>query len=331
MPKTKASFFMIAATLITVVVLFVLPITPKIPVTTAVIQRGDLMIHQSLEGVIGFSDEQWCLSPLEGQVAQIYVRQGQTVGQGEALLKLDSRAEEQALQQLEQALYGQEQTLQAVQGPQEALRAAFAQGQLAVEQKRQELLLRIEAKTVRAARSGTVGQVYATQGAYVAQATPVCNLRGDRAEIWASQRVQESSNLQVGMRALVTVGSRQVLSTLSGFDPPQRDVATGLYMQTLHFRVEEDGSWLMGRVGESVEIELITRVEQAVALAPLAAISADNSLWILKGDQVTAAQVDPQQRNEDFVRVPEAWIGEKVVLLPDEAALYAGCMVKESK
>ncbi len=70
MPKTKASFGMIAVTLCTVTVMFVLPITPKIPVSTAVIERGNLVMAQSLEGRVGYGDQQVCGAPLAGRAAK---------------------------------------------------------------------------------------------------------------------------------------------------------------------------------------------------------------------------------------------------------------------
>ncbi|MEA5014646.1 MAG: biotin/lipoyl-binding protein [Candidatus Limiplasma sp.] len=332
MPKTKASFGMIAVTLCTVVVMFVLPVTPKIPVSTAVVERGNLVIAQSLEGRVGYGDEQVCVAPLAGQVAQVNVRQGQAVRKGDVLLRLDTAWEEQALSGLEQAVYGQNQALESVQLAGEAMKAVWLQNQLSLQAQMREITLAIEAKTLRASADGVVGQVYVGAGDYAPALSPMLSVRGSQLELSARQRAQESMALQVGMRAVVYAqGEQRAVVTLSSFDAPALDTATGLYMQTLRFWVDEGREWLKERVGSTVALELLSQVQPDVALAPIAAVSASNFLWVIRDGRVTPVKVDPKQRDADFVQVPQELLGERVVLLPDEADLRAGSQVKESK
>ena len=332
MPKTKASFAIIAVTVCTVVVMFVLPVTPKIPVSTAVIERGSLVVTQSLEGLVGYGNEQICMLPVAGLVTHVSTWQGQTVGKGEVLLRLDTTWEEQALADLEQAVYGQEQALDSIRASGEAIMAVWLQNQLSLEAQIRELTLGIEAKTLRAPADGVVGQVYARSGDYVAALSPMLSVRDRNLELSARQRVQESMTLCQGMRAVVYAqGEQRAVATLSGFDAPAMDTATGLYMQTLRFSVEEGEEWLKARVGEAVSLELLSKVVPDVALAPIAAVSANNHLWVIREGRVFPIAVDPRHRDEDFVWVSEELLGEKVVLLPDEAGLRPGSAVKESK
>ncbi len=332
MPKTKASFGMIAVTLCTVTVMFVLPITPKIPVSTAVVERGNLVMAQSLEGRVGYGDQQVCGAPLAGRVAQVNVRQGQAVQKGDVLLRMDTAWEEEALSGLEQALHGQNQALASVQLAGEAVKAVWLQNQLSLQAQMREMVLAIQAKTLRADADGVVGQVYVQPGDYVAAFSPMLVLRGNGLELSARQRVQDSLTLQVGMRAVVYAqGEQRAIATLSGFGAPELDGATGLYMQTLRFSVDQGEDWLQQRLGEAVALELLSQVQSDVALAPIAAVSAGNCLWVVREGRVSPVKVDPKQRDADFVRVAEELVGERVVLLPDEADLRAGSPVKESK
>jgi membrane fusion protein (multidrug efflux system) len=332
MPKTKASFCVIAATLCTVIVLFVLPITPKIPVSIAVIERGSLIRSQSMEGLVGYANEQPCLSPLAGQVAQVYVRQGQAVQKGELLARLDTSIEERALSELRQAFHHQEETARQLWAHSEAAQAVWLQNQLSMEQKMQELTLAIEAKTLRAPVDGVLGQIYTGENDYVDAFSPMMTLHGAALEIRAGQRFQDSANLRVGMRAMILAGgAQQAVGTLKGFDIPSVDSATGLYSQTLRFSVEEGQAWLAERLGETVALEVLWDVEPDMALVPIAAVSQNNQLWLVKDGKANATLIDPRKRDADYVCVPEEFIGETVILLPDELPLHQGCLVKEAE
>lgn len=333
MPKAKASFCVIAATFITVIVLFVLPITPKVPVSTAVVERGSLVRTQSVEGLICYRGEQPCLSPVAGQVAQVYVAQGQAVLKGDPLVRLDTTFEEQALKDLRQAMYQQEQAVLALSVEKEAVQAVWMQNKLSMETQIRELSATVEAKTLRAPADGVVGQVYAVEAAYVAGLSPMLSIHAGSVELKAQQRVQESASLQVGTRAVVYGGgAQQAVAVLTGFDVPAQDSASGLYTQTLRFDLEEGGEWLLGRIGDRVSIEILSDVQENVAIAPIAAVSESSLLWLVQADgKVTPVKIDPENRDEDYVRVPEEYVGQRVVLLPDEGTLRQGTLVKESK
>jgi len=331
MPKTKASFCVIAATLCTVIVLFVLPITPKVPVSTAVIERGSLVRTQSMEGLICYANEQPCLSPLAGLVAQVYVEQGQAVKKGEALLRLDSTMEEQVLREFKQALYQQEETVHSLSVYSEAAQAVWLQNQLGLEQKMREAALSIDAKTIRAVSDGIVGQVYTGENDYVAALTPLMSLHADAVELRAQRRYQDSANLRVGMRVMILAGGQQqATGTLKGFDAPGVDSA-GMLSQTLRFSVDEGEIWLAERMGDTISMEVLWDVEPGVALVPIAAVSQSGHIWIVKDGKATAMAIDPRKRDADYVCVPEELVGEAVILLPDNSPLYQHCLVKEAK
>lgn len=334
MPKTKTSLYVIGATLVTVIVLFVLPITPKVPVSTAVIEWGSLIRTQSVEGRVCYQNEQPCVSLTSGQIAQVYVSQGQRVQKGDPLVRLDTALEEKAIQALGQALYRQEEAVSALAGgsQQDMVEAMWLQSKLSLQQQLYELTSAVELKTLRAASSGVVGQVYAVEGGYVAELSPLLILHGQELEIQAQQRFQDSTALTVGIRAAVYVnGKPKAVAALTGFDAPVQDSATGLYTQCLHFSIVEGADGLTQKVGESVSLEIIEEVQEKVPLAPMAAVSESNTLWLVQDGKVSPVMIEPEKWDEAFVRVPEEFIGQKVVLLPDEELLTRGSFVKESK
>ncbi len=323
---------MIAATLCTVIVLFVLPITPKVPVSTAVIQRGSLLRTQSVEGMIRFGNEQPCLSLLAGQVAELYVAQGQRVQKGEALLRLDTSAEERALKEMTGALKKQEELVSSLSYEKDAVQAVWLQNRLTMEQKVQELMASIDAKTLRAQNDGIIGQVYTAPDSYVAALTPLMSIHENTVEIYAQHRMQDSANLRTGVKAVVYAnGQQQAIAELSGFGAPVLDSMTGLSMQTLRFSVREGAAWVQDHVGETVSMELLWDAQENLALAPMAAVSQDDLLWVVRDGKAVPMAIDSQKRDADYVCVPENLVGESVVLLPDETPLFSGCLIKEAK
>ncbi len=332
MPKTKASFYIIAATVCTVAVMFVLPITPKIPVSTTVIERGDLISTQSLEGLVGYRNEQVSIAPVAGQVVQVLAVEGQAVCRGEVLVRLDTSLEEQALARLEQTLSKQQEADASIGQASDTVQAVWLQNQLTLETQINELTLGIQGKTLRSPIDGVIEQVYVAQGAYVASLSPVLSVRSNQLELCAWQRVQESKVLQPGMRAVVYSGGQQhAVATLSSFEAPFLESATGQMMQTLHFSIDQGEEWLQSRLGETVTIEVLERVDAGVALAPIAAVSKDNAIWVIREGKVIPLSVDPRYRDADYVQVADELVGEKVVLLPDGAGLHPGSLVKESR
>ena len=58
MTRTQASLSVIAVTLATVTTLFLLPYTPKIPVQTAIVRRGEWTKTTLAEGVVQYRQQQ---------------------------------------------------------------------------------------------------------------------------------------------------------------------------------------------------------------------------------------------------------------------------------
>lgn len=295
---------MIGATLATALVLFVLPITPKVAVRTAKVARGELARTFAVEATVGYANRRAVAALAAGQVESVLVEQGQRVRAGELLATLDTRAEQSALALLHRT-QAENEALAPVFGPQWDLEAA-------------EWKARIEAKALRAPCDAVVEQVYAQAGALMAEGMPLMALRGDELELCASFRLEDSVRLRVGDRALVR-GETTAVATLASFDAPTENT------QTVRFAVAS-GAW---KPGDRVELDVIWDEQPDCALLPLSAVDASGRVWVVEDGAAHAYAVDAATRNGSYVALPVEWAGRSVVLQP--GALQDGCLVKEPK
>ena len=332
MPKTKASLWVILATAATVLTLFLLPFTPKAAVRTTVAELGELVQTTLVEGVVCYQGEQPCLSVQAGQVSAVYVRQGQRVAKGDLLFSIDTKAEEEALAALSQLRYEREQALGAL--PRDELAAAVAaQGTWDVRAKESELRASIASKRIRAASDGVMGGVYVSEGSYVAAFGALGTVRGEGKQVVAAAVLSGGAEAVSGTLADLRGASGEALGVaeLHAVGAPALDAATAKYTQQLTF-VPLDSQSLRGlAIGERVTVEMLDNTQSGMALVPVSAIGSGDRLWVVENGAATPVQVDVSKRNEHFVCVPKEYAGKRVVLAPDEAALYAGCPVKEAK
>lgn len=319
MSRSKASLWILCATACTLLVMLVLPITPKAPVQTAVVGRGALMRTFAAEGVVECGEATLCYAPVDGRLSEVLVAQGQRVEAGELLARLDASLEQRQMAEFA-ALLGA-----AADDP--AAGEWLSQGTRALALERAQLIARMEAKQVRAASGGVVDRVYAQPGALVAAGTPLLTLRGDEGRIVATMRAQDAMKLRYGAPAAVYAdGSMVATARLTAFEAPGRDEATGAYVQAVVF-APADGSALDDLAGRSVSLEVVWDWQEDVALAPISAIDRDGRLWTVREQKAFAQPVDAGVRNERFVRVRDSLVGQRVVLSPE--GLSEGCRVKE--
>lgn len=332
MPKTKASLLVIAATALTVLTLFLLPFTPKVPVRTTVVARGELIKTTLLEGVVSYRDEQPCVAAQAGRVSAVYVAQGQRVSRGDLLFSLDTTAEEEALASLSQMLYEQEKALKGFEGS-DAIAAAAVQSTWEARKTQVELLASVESKQIRAASDGVVGGVYAEEGSYVAALSVLGSVRGEGKRITAVNFLNDTAEILTGSPADVRSASGESLglATLVATGAPAMDEKTAQYVQQLTFEPAEEAQLADAEIGDRVTVEMLCESLDDMALVPLGAVGSGDRLWVISNGTVTPVKIDVSRRNDQYVCVPDKLIGQSVVLLPDEYALYAGCPVKEAK
>lgn len=328
MPKAKASLLVIAATLLTVAVLFLLPFTPSVKVRTAVIEEGDLIRTTLLEGVVGYRDEQPCVNVLDGRVAGVYVKEGQHVQAGELLIRMDTSAEEAALAAMSQAMNERSELLGGLDGAARAAAVLTADQADALE-KKAELETRISGGQIRAAFDGIVGGIYTQKGSYVSAMSLLGTVHGTEKSVTAAGRASDLSGAAAGAISGVQSADGKFLGAarLSFLSAPVADETTGQVMQTLHFELLENQEL---KVGERVMVELVCERGENVALLPLSAVDSDMRVWVVENGTASPIKVDVALRNDQYVAASGDWTGKRVILSPDEEALYQGCRIKEA-
>ncbi len=314
MRRARASLWLIGATVCTVAVMCVLPITPKRPVRTAVVERGTLARTLAVEATVGYPGLRPVSALSAGRVERVCVSQGQRVRAGELLAALDTSAESAALSALYQAERARGEAVAALSGASAALVDAGVE--------RLKLLSAVEAKRLRADADAIVERVYVSGGDTVVPATPLLLLRQEGTELTAALRLKDSARLQPGDRAVVMKnGAAQALATLTAFGTPTSE------SQPVRFSCEES----LWSAGDTVELEIAWEVRGDTPLAPLSAVGQDDALWVVEEGRAYRVPVDTDERDPRSLAVPEALAGKRVVLYPDEAGLTEGCLVKERK
>lgn len=331
MPKTKASLLVIAATAVTVATLFLLPFTPKTAVRTAAVERGDLIRSTLMEGVVAYADEQPLIALQAGRVARVYVSQGQAVRAGDLLVSMDTSVQEQELAAVNRLLYEQETALAAFgQVGETALNAA--QTVLEARTRQTELRAAIASAQIRAERDGVVGAVYVAEGAVAGEGSLLGMVHGTGLQVVAAGRAEELANVPQGAAAMVTSAEGKALgaAVLGQAGAPEADGATGQTMQPLSFLPWRAGAWRERKPGIAWWWNWCARcwrIRRWCLSAQWTAMTRSGS-WM--AEQPRPVEIDLALRNDAYVAVPQEWAGKRVVLLPETAALYPGCAVREA-
>lgn len=332
MPKTRASLLVIAATAITVATLFLLPFTPKTAVRTAVVEQGELICSTLMEGIVTYADEQPLVALQAGRVGQVHVLQGQMVHAGDLLISMDTSVQEQELAAVNRLLYEQETAVSAFGQAGEAALSA-AQTALQARTRQAELRAAIASAQIRAEADGVVGALYVSEGAVTGEASLLGTVHGTGLCVIAAGRAEELGNVAPGAAAMVTSAEGKALgaAVLEQAGAPEADSATGQAMQRLSFLPADGGAWTGAGAGDRVVVELVCEALQEQALVPISAVDSRDRVWFVEEGTATPVEIDLSLRNDQYVAVPQEWKGKRVILLPDIAALYPGCPVREAR
>lgn len=332
MPKTKASLLVIAATAITVATLFLLPFTPKTAVRTAVVEQGELICSTLMEGIVTYADEQPLIALQAGRVGRVHVRQGQTVHAGDLLISMDTSVQEQELAAVNRLLYEQETAVSAFGQAGEAALSA-TQTALQARTRQAELRAAIASAQIRADADGVVGALYVSEGAVTGEASLLGTVHGTGLRVVAAGRAEELGNVAPGAAAMVTSAEGKVLGAamLEQAGAPQADSVTGQAMQQLSFTPANGDAWTGADAGDRVVVELVCEALQEQALVPISAVDSRDRVWFVEEGNATPIEIDLSLRNDQYVAVPQKWAGKRIILLPETAALYPGCPVREAR
>lgn len=327
MTKTHASLGVLAVTLATVATLFLLPYTPKTPVRTATIQRGEWKKTSLLEGVGQYRRQEAAACLTAGILKRVYVAEGEAVEEGRLLFSLDSDEEERALEKLAASRRQMEQTVETF-GQAASLWSLSA----GMELETQETALRrsVALKQIRAGQAGRMGAIYRQEGEAVQAGELLGMIHSEERCIVSACRAESAARLQTGMEATIREASGKALgrARLVSIGAPAANASGGEAVQTLVFELEEGGTC---EIGARYVIELESETRSNVPLAPLEAVDADGCIWIVENGCAWRVELAASGRGGQAAEVPEELLGKRAILDPEESGLTPGRPVKEAR
>lgn len=322
MSRTKASFCVITATIITVMALFFSPNPAPPTLRTAAIRRASLQQTCMLQASVINADTQYLAAPFSGFVEHVYVEVGDNITQDELLIQLDTAAEQQALARLQNQRYQVDSYMEAFAS---ALLPAVTEQLLNWGSTGEQLLAVMKAKQIRASASGFVSNLFVQPGQYVTQGMLLGETCGrDRCvtALWTGDPYQMP---RPGMEAWwcrddgTRVGRLQLESVNVVSETPQ------LSLQLVFGLADREQ---LPDTGSKVPVQLVLDTQPDAALVPLEAVADDGSIYLIRDGRVYRERIAYGKSNNEFIQVPETLIGLRVLLEPGRASSIEGGSVK---
>ena len=325
MSRTKASFCVIAATIITVMALFFSPQPVPVMLRTAVIQHAPLQQTCMLQGSVINADIQYLIAPFAGLVENVYVEAGDPVSGDELLIQLDTTSEQQALSQLQNQRHLIDTCIEPFDS---GVLPAFAEQLLKWDSTGEQLLAMMKAKQIRASASGIISNLYVSPGQYVTQGMLLGETCGhDRCvtALWTGDPYRPPRQ---GMEAWWCtddgnhVGKLRLEAVKVVSETPQ------LSLQLVFCPMNGEA---LPDTGSKVPVQLILDTQPATALMPLEAIADDGSIYLIRDGRVCREHIVYGKSNNKFIQVPEMLLGLRVLLEPNLTSCIEGGCVKETE
>ena len=196
MSKAKISLLMILTSVMVTTALLASPYSPAVQVQTIQIEQGLFAESVRMSGIVGYAEEQICLSPFEGQIEQICVSNGQKVKKGDLILRIDTSQAEYTLKGL---LAKQYQYERLTQKSGEAFFLVGSTKKFEAEQQKEILLKQIQAGQIRSEIDGKIAEIYLSEGQYVHSTVPLLRIHNEQKCVWISGK-----ELDIGASAVIT-------------------------------------------------------------------------------------------------------------------------------
>ncbi|MBQ8536903.1 MAG: HlyD family efflux transporter periplasmic adaptor subunit [Clostridia bacterium] len=320
--KLNASYWLLGITALAVAALLIwptaalsaLPLERSLSVSIGRALQGSIEKTIALAGTLAYGDERYAIAQQSGIAAWVTSKQeGQQVAAGEALLRLDTTAQETLLAQA-----------YATQQP-EQLKSLLNLDQA---QQAAQLEAAIQQSTVRAYQSGQVLQVLVRPGEMVQAGAPVALMASHTQQIKASVGAQERRKLREGMAVrLEQEGKFLAWGRIDSLGTMSMDAATGLSSAQVTIT---PASPLSLTLGDQVEVVAILAEAHGVITVPLSALDAQGQVW-----QVYEGRAWPTQGRVVLWDDVNAWVEglaeDDAVILAPPANLRSGQRVKEAK
>lgn len=224
-------------------------------VETVAVTIGDVAEYAAVTGRIAYRDEQLVITPVSGQIEQVYVSVGDRVTAGEALVRLDADVWEQAVSAFMAA---------SAALPEDALHEAA-------------LHQALEQSVLRAPVDGTVRQINVQGRGSVAAGTPAVLLSSSRQKIVCAAAVADAARIREGMWARITFRDEDFgIAWVKEVGAAEADNETGRVFHTIVLEPEEH---IDLPAGASVEISVYLAGQMSVPVLPLQAITQKKTVW----------------------------------------------------
>lgn len=325
MSRTKASFCVIAATLVTVMALFFSPSPPSTLLRTVTVVRAPLQQSCMLQGMVTNADTRYLVAPCAGLVKEVYVRPGDEILQQELLIRMDAGAEEQAMAQLQQQRHAADGYFRYLDS---GLLTTVAAQVFHWDSAQEQLSALIDAKQIRAVESGVLSNLYVQPGQYVEQGTLLAETGSKGLCITALWTGDHAQRPKPGMEAWWcsangnAVGKLLLDSVAVISDTPQLTMQLGF-----SFASGEP----IPEAGSKVPVRLILETFPDVAQIPLEAVGNDGNLWLVRDGRLCREEVSFGKSNAESIQVPDRLTGLEVLICPGNAGCAEGSRVRRGE
>lgn len=327
MSKASLSLGVMIATLLAMVALFFLPKPQAQIISTTTVKPGIVQKTCMLDGEADFGHRQPLISPLSGQVEQVYVKSGQWVEKGQLLFRLSTAMEETALQQLQSQQYQLAYELTGITGQ---LPWSTADLLSNINSQQQSLLTAIAMKQIRAERDGMVENLYVQTGDYITASGAAGTISGREMTVSSVWFSQDGAPPVPGMNAwwCDAYGNKLEPLILETVEAPV--LQNTIQMYPLIFS-SVWGSESKIKMGEKAPVCLVLEEQTVSAAVAAEALDDQQQVWIVQNDRVRPVKVDGATSVNDSLQLPDEMAGNKVVLNPDQLDLQDGMKLNLSE
>lgn len=239
---------------------------------------GNVAVTVGLTGRLAYAQEYPALSTLPGQVAEVYVEPGQLVKAGQALVRLDGSAAEQAA-------------------------SAFA-AQASDDALQQQLRALLQGTIIRAPEDGFVRQVLVAEHGVVGAGEAVALLSGSGQVIRCAVVERDARELRTGMEAVLLANGEELgRAYVESIGAVTAETSTGRLVCEVTLTPHMT---LALPMGASVEVDVILQERRSVPVLPVEAVTERNTLWWVHDGICTEIPAEIVLSDEMYMMVPLA-------------------------
>jgi len=291
-------------------------------VSLCAVERGGVERSLEVGGVVRGAEEFAALYPASGLVAQVYVRPGDRVKKGQALLRMEASAQEEAVSALLMAGSAAAEEVSAAARLLDAP-ATSGYGSLAGKISLEDAIRQLEAMTARAPADGVVRQVAAARYGGGAAGEAAVMLSSEESRIVCEVAACDVQQVREGMEARISAeGEALVTAHVTEIGPAYVSALTGRQVKQVTLAPDEA---LGLPPGTQVDVTLILQCVRDAPVLPVTAVTASNTVWWVSGQRAWETPVQVLMRDEQ-----ECWVDlqEGVMVVNAPQNLVSGQLVK---